>query len=97
MPETRTFLFTDIEGSTKSQQQEPVAWKSNHELHDQIVREAVRENNGDAYQYTGDGFHAAFVTAPEALKAALDAQRKLGSTDWDFPLPIRAAELALRV
>src|SRR5436309_10829349 len=82
MSVTRTFLFTDIEGSTRSQQHEPVAWTSNHARHDQIVEQAVRANNGEVYKYTGDGYHAAFVNAPEALKAALDIQQKLSSTDW---------------
>ena len=74
MPVTRTFLFTDIEGSTRSEQREPGAWLSNHERHNQIVEEIVR---------------AAFVNAPEALKAALDIQRKLNSTDWQGTAPLR--------
>src|SRR5437016_565096 len=89
MPVTRTFIFTDIEGSTRSQQHEPVAWDNNHVLHDQLVEEALRGNNGEVFKYTGDGYHAAFVTAPEALKAALDIQRKLGSTHWQGSTPIR--------
>jgi predicted ATPase/class 3 adenylate cyclase len=89
MPVTRTFLFTDIEGSTRSEQREPVAWASNHVLHNQIVEDAVRENNGEIYKDTGDGYQAAFVNAQEALKAALDIQRKLGSTSWQGSTPIR--------
>jgi predicted ATPase/class 3 adenylate cyclase len=93
MSVTRTFLFTDIEGSTRSQQQDPVAWASNHALHDRIVEEKVRANNGDPFKHTGDGYQAAFVTAPEALKAALQIERTLGSTDWQgsFPIRVRAA------
>src|SRR5438067_1346734 len=89
MPVTRTFLFTDIEASTKSEQQEPVAWASNHAQHNQIVEEAVRDNNGEVYKNTGDGYQAAFVNAPEALKAALHVQGKLGSANWQGSLPVR--------
>ena len=63
MPVTRTFLFTDIEGSTRSEQHDPVAWASNHEQHNQIIEEIVRENNGEVYKNTGDGYQAAFVNA----------------------------------
>jgi len=93
MSVTGTFLFTDIEGSTRSQQQDPMAWASNHALHDRIVEEKVRENNGDPFKHTGDGYQAAFVTAPEALKAALQIERTLGSTGWQgrFPIRVRAA------
>lgn len=90
MPITRTFLFSDIEGSTRSEQQEPIAWASNHELHNRIVEEAVLTNNGELYKNTGDGYQAAFVNAPDALKAALDMQRKLGSSEWQGSTPIRA-------
>jgi predicted ATPase/class 3 adenylate cyclase len=89
MPVTRTFLFTDIEGSTRGEQQDPVAWASNHKLHNRILEEIVQANNGDVYKNTGDGYQAAFVNAPEALKAALEIQRKLNSTDWDGKTPVR--------
>jgi predicted ATPase/class 3 adenylate cyclase len=89
MSVTRTFLFTDIEGSTRSEQSEPAAWASNHARHNEIVEEVVKENNGETYKNTGDGFQAAFVNAPEALKAALEIQRKLGSTGWQGNTPVR--------
>jgi predicted ATPase/class 3 adenylate cyclase len=89
MPVTRTFLFTDIEGSTRSEQQEPVAWASNHAQHNRIVEEAVLANHGEAYKNTGDGYQAAFVNAPEALMAALDIQRKLAGAHWEGAIPIR--------
>jgi predicted ATPase/class 3 adenylate cyclase len=89
MPVTRTFLFTDIEGSTRAEQREPVAWAHNHKTHDQIVEEIVRANNGEIYKHTGDGYQAAFVNAPEALTAALDIQRKISSTQWHGDTPIR--------
>src|SRR4051812_12649993 len=90
MPVTRTFVFTDIEGSTRSEQQEPVAWASNHALHNRIVEEAVSANAGEIYKNTGDGYQAAFLNAPDALKAALEVQRKLSSTEWQGSTPILA-------
>ncbi|MEA2575097.1 MAG: hypothetical protein QOH93_2395 [Chloroflexia bacterium] len=90
MPVTRTFLFSDIEGSTRSEQQEPAAWANNHALHNRIVEEAVLASDGEIYKNTGDGYQAAFVNAPDALKAALDIQHKVGSTDWQGSTPLRA-------
>src|SRR5690349_1581256 len=83
MPVTRTFLFTDIEGSTRSQQHNPVAWAANHARHDKIIEEKVRANNGELYKNTGDGFQSAFVNAPGALIAAIEIQRELGRTQWE--------------
>jgi predicted ATPase/class 3 adenylate cyclase len=89
MPVTRTFLFTDIEGSTRSEQQEPVAWASNHAQHNRIVEEAVLRNSGEVYKNTGDGYQAAFVNAPDALISALDIQSELDSAHWQGTVPIR--------
>ena len=89
MPVTRTFLFSDIEGSTRTQQQDPTGWVSSNARHNKIVEEAARASNGEIYKNTGDGFQIAFVNAPEALKAALDIQRELGRTDWQGSPPVR--------
>jgi predicted ATPase/class 3 adenylate cyclase len=89
MPVTRTFLLTDIEGSTRSEQREPVAWGKNHKVHDRIVEDLVRANNGEVYKNTGDGYQAAFVNAPDALKAAVEIQRELEGTTWEGDSPVR--------
>src|SRR5690349_6026005 len=89
MSVTRTFLFTDIEGSTRSEQADPVAWAANHTLHNAILEEIVRANNGEVYKNTGDGYQAAFVNAPDALKAALDIQRKLNDAPWQGISPLK--------
>jgi predicted ATPase/class 3 adenylate cyclase len=94
MPVTRTFLFSDIEGSTRSEQQEPAAWANNHALHNRIVEEAVLASDGEIYKNTGDGYQAAFVNAPDALKAALEVQRRLGSASWQGSTPL-CARIAL--
>src|SRR6476620_1038320 len=86
---TRTCPSTHSDGSTRSEQREHVAWASNHELHNKIVEGIVRANNGEVYKNTGDGYQAAFVNAPEALKAALEIQRKINDTPWKGDSPVR--------
>jgi len=79
---TVTFLFTDIEGSTR-------LWEHQHDLmqaafqrHEAILREAIAAHGGYAYKMIGDAFQAAFQTAPDALQAALVAQRALVAEPW---------------
>src|SRR5262245_59126848 len=58
--------------------------------HDALLRRAVSEHGGHVVKATGDGLHAAFARAPDALGAALAAQRALAAEDWDLPTPLRA-------
>src|SRR5207248_4540578 len=58
-----------------------------------ILRQAIAANGGYAYKMIGDAFQAAFPTAPQALQAALDAQRALHSEKW----PAEAGELRVRM
>src|SRR5437588_11675179 len=74
---TVTFLYTDIEGSTRRWEQSPDAMKAAVERHDTILREAIEANGGTVFRTMGDAFCAAFPTAPQALSAALAAQRAL--------------------
>jgi class 3 adenylate cyclase len=74
---TVTFLFTDIEGSTKLAQAHPDLWESLRERHHAILQSAIDAHDGYVFQIIGDAFCAAFHTAKDGLKAALDAQRKL--------------------
>ena len=85
---TVTFLFTDIEGSTKLWEQHPDAMRSAHARHDTLLRSAVQQHHGHIVKTTGDGVHAAFATAPEALAAVLTAQRALRDEPWDPQAPI---------
>lgn len=78
---TVTFLFTDIEGSTKLWEQYPEEMKSALARHDGILKEAVESNNGYLIKTTGDGIHAAFSTALDSVKAALDAQREFQTSE----------------
>jgi predicted ATPase/class 3 adenylate cyclase len=77
---TVTFLFTDIEGSTKLAQQHPDSWEAARQRHDAILRQAIEKHHGYVFQIIGDAFCAAFHTAPDALAAALTAQRALQPT-----------------
>jgi class 3 adenylate cyclase len=74
---TVTFLFTDIEGSTKLWEQHPEAMKVAVARHDTILRSAVEAHLGYVVKTMGDGLLAAFGTAHAALAAAMQAQRSL--------------------
>jgi predicted ATPase/class 3 adenylate cyclase len=74
---TVTFLFTDIEGSTKLWGQYPDAMQVALARHDAIMREAIETHVGYIVKMTGDGVHAAFATVTDALAACLAAQRTL--------------------
>jgi predicted ATPase/class 3 adenylate cyclase len=78
---TVTFLFTDIEGSTRLLQElGPDRFQGVQADHDAIVRAAIAEGAGVVVRTEGDAFVAAFSTAAEALRAAVSAQRRLDGT-----------------
>src|SRR6476659_4968862 len=79
---TVTFLFTDIEGSTKLAQQYPDSMPALLARHHEILDQAIQAHNGYVFQIVGDSFSAAFHSASEALNAALDAQRLLHNEAW---------------
>src|SRR5262245_28560088 len=74
---TVTFLFTDIEGSSRLWEDHPHVMHEVLARHDEIVRSAIESHGGYVVKTTGDGFHAAFGTARDALAAALAAQQAL--------------------
>ncbi len=71
---TVTFLFTDIEGSTKLAREYREQWETLRERHHAIVREAIKSNSGYNFQIIGDAFCAAFHTTEDAVNAAIKAQ-----------------------
>ncbi|HXQ33448.1 MAG TPA: adenylate/guanylate cyclase domain-containing protein, partial [Anaerolineales bacterium] len=85
---TVTFLFTDIEGSTKLSQQYPEAMPALLARHNQILHQAIERHNGYIFQVVGDSFAAAFHSASDALNTAVDAQQKLCNEAWT-PAPIK--------
>ena len=85
---TVTFLFTDLEGSTRLWEEFPDAMHTALARHDEILRDAVERRDGYVVKTTGDGLHAAFALAPDGVAAALDAQRALVAEDWNLPDPL---------
>jgi class 3 adenylate cyclase len=74
---TVTFLFTDIEGSTRRWEEDPQAMRSALAAHDQVLQFAVENEGGFLFKQTGDGICAAFSSADAAVAAAVAGQRAL--------------------
>ena len=74
---TVTFLFTDIEGSTRRWEEEPDAMQMALAAHDEVLRAAIEARRGWLFKHTGDGAYAAFASARAAVEAAIEAQRAL--------------------
>src|SRR5688572_23995789 len=79
---TVTFLFSDIEGSTKRWDRYPTLMGAAVARHDELVRAAIESHGGYVFKTVGDAFCAAFTTAPDALAAAIDAQFALEDEPW---------------
>lgn len=79
---TVTFLFTDIEGSTRRWAADPAAMSAELAAHDEVLTAAVEGQGGWLFKHTGDGVCAAFGSSRAAVDAAVGAQRLLG-------LPVR--------
>jgi predicted ATPase/class 3 adenylate cyclase len=86
---TVTFLFTDIEGSTKLWENNATAMQAALAHHDELLRWAIEERGGYIFKTVGDAFCCAFPTAPDALEAALEAQRSLLKERWAESTPLR--------
>jgi predicted ATPase/class 3 adenylate cyclase/Tfp pilus assembly protein PilF len=74
---TVTFLFTDIEGSTRLWEEGPERMKPALVAHDALARTAVETHHGKVVKTTGDGMHAVFDDACDALAATVDLQQSL--------------------
>ncbi|HSJ05028.1 MAG TPA: adenylate/guanylate cyclase domain-containing protein, partial [Verrucomicrobium sp.] len=90
---TITFLFSDIEGSTKKWEQQPEAMQAALGKHDRMLREIFAACSGYVFKTIGDAFCVAFDTAQCALAGALESQRALRDADWGplGPLRVRMA------
>jgi class 3 adenylate cyclase len=86
---TLTFLFTDIEGSTKMWERNAPAMQAALARHDGLLRRSIEERGGYVFKTVGDAFCCAFPTALDALEAALETQRKLLSSEWEKTVPLR--------
>jgi predicted ATPase/class 3 adenylate cyclase len=74
---TVTFVFTDLEGSTRLWEQYPDAMQDALARHDDILGAIVHAHDGHIVKTTGDGLHAVFPSAHEAVDAAVAMQRAL--------------------
>jgi predicted ATPase len=72
-----TFLFTDIEGSTRRWEADAAAMRAARIAHDEALRTAIEAHEGFLFSHTGDGVVAAFASPRSAVDAAVAAQRKL--------------------
>jgi predicted ATPase/class 3 adenylate cyclase len=79
---TVTFLFTDVEGSTRQAREDPVAWSAAQARHHDIVRAAIEGHGGFVFRTVGDAFLAAFAKVDGAVAAAASAQRGLLGERW---------------
>jgi class 3 adenylate cyclase len=86
---TVTFLFTDIEGSTKLWEAHPETMRTALARHDELMREGIVSANGYVFKTVGDAFCAAFAMAADAVSAALTVQLALGMEPWPETAPIK--------
>src|SRR5712672_4627064 len=72
-----TFLFTDIEGSTRRWEADAEAMRTALSKHDQVLQTAIESHDGFIFSHTGDGVVAAFASPRSAVDAAVKAQLAL--------------------
>src|SRR6201981_2225717 len=72
-----TFLFTDVEGSTRLWEADPDEMRLALAAHDQVLRKAIEAHGGWLFKHTGDGVCAAFGSPKAAVDAAVAAQQAL--------------------
>ena len=86
---TITFLFTDVEGSTRLWQEFPNEMRDALAQHDRLLRHAIESNSGYIFNTGGDSFAVAFSDPLSAMRTALDAQHAFAVADWGSVTPIR--------
>jgi predicted ATPase/class 3 adenylate cyclase len=88
-----TFLFTDIEGSTRLWDQHPDDMSDALSTHDDLLQSAISENAGYVFSKAGDGWGVAFASPLSALDTALTIQDNVGSQSW----PGEIDEISIRM
>jgi len=86
---TVTFLFTDIEGSTRLVQRLGANYRAVLEDHHRLLRSAIRDAGGLDLRTEGDAFFAVFASAGAAVAAAVAGQRALGAHGWPEGVAVR--------
>jgi predicted ATPase len=72
-----TFLFTDVEGSTRRWEADAEGMRAALAAHDEVLHRAIEGHGGWQFKHTGDGVCAAFASPRSAVDAAVTAQREL--------------------
>jgi predicted ATPase len=88
-----TFLFTDIEGSTRRWEADADAMRGSLGVHDKVLRSVIASHGGWLFKHTGDGVIAAFASPKAAVDAAIAAQRQL---EMPVRMGIATGEAALQ-
>jgi class 3 adenylate cyclase len=86
---TVTFLFTDIEDSTRLWDQHPGEMREALERHDQTLEDVMAAHGGFVFSHGGDGVAVAFQRAGDAVAAAVEAQRALLGESWPSGIELR--------
>ncbi len=86
---TVTFLFTDVEGSTRMLGQLGEQYDELLEVHRELIRAAVVANGGVEFGTGGDAVFVAFASCSAAVRAAAEAQRALGAHPWPTSSPMK--------
>ncbi len=86
---TVTFLFSDIEGSTRLWELYPQEMQTILVRQDLIIRGCVNNHYGQVFRTVGDAFYAVFPVAVDAVSATIAAQRALQAEDWGKISPIK--------
>jgi predicted ATPase/class 3 adenylate cyclase len=86
---TVTFLFTDVEGSTLLLERLGPAWGATLDAHHNLLRAAIEGADGQLVNTNGDAVFAVFARPPDAVAAAVAAQRALAAADWPEGVRLR--------
>ena len=86
-----TYLFTDVEGSTRLWERDPAAMGAALARHDALIEGAVERHGGALVRPRGEGdsHFAVFARASDAVAAAVEVQRALHAEPWPTPAPLR--------
>jgi predicted ATPase/class 3 adenylate cyclase len=83
---TVTFLFTDMEGSTRLWDEFPTVMNDVLARHDDLLGGVAEANDGYVFSRAGDGWGIAFASSADAVRAALEIQHKIADEDWPAPV-----------
>ncbi len=88
-PEIVTFLFTDVEGSTRLWEAQPRAMSVALARHDALLHAAIESAGGTVFKTVGDAFCATFPAPEVAIEAAVVGQQALTGEATDAPIPLK--------